>query len=162
MRFVVRYNYSLFVLIGDFMSPPSVARIAPEASLRDAARIFADSAASDLMVAGDDDRLIGVLSEGDVIRAVLPDIDEILGAGGSVRDALRVFVQKGEELAHRPITPYVITEPITVTPGNHLAEAATILIQKMIRRLPVVDGDVLVGTVSRSDVCRAVLRVSNA
>jgi CBS domain-containing protein len=84
------------MLIGDFMSPPSVARIAPEASLREAARIFADSAASDLMVAGDDDRLIGVLSEGDVIRAVLPDIDEILGAGGSVRDALRVFVRKAK------------------------------------------------------------------
>jgi CBS domain-containing protein len=147
----------LEIRIRDAMTSPAV-RIGPDASLRDAALLFAASEASDVMVAGDDGRLVGVLSEGDLIRAMLPDIDEILGAGGSVQDALRVFIEKGGALASQPITPYLITDPITVAPDNHLAEAATILIQKMIRRLPVVQGAALVGTISRSDVCRAVLR----
>ena len=137
-------------------------RVGPDSSLRDAAEILAASEASDLMVAADDGTLVGVLSEGDLIRAVLPDVDEILGAGGSLKDALRVFVEKGATLAARPITPYLITEPIVLRPDDHIAQAATILIDRMIRRLPVVEDGRLVGTISRSDVCRAVLRSSTS
>jgi CBS domain-containing protein len=133
-------------------------RIAPGASLHEAAEVFAESDASALMVAGGDGRLVGVLSEGDLIRAMLPDPEAIRGAGGSLLDALRVFIEHGAQLAERPITPYVITQPITVAPGDHVAQVATILMQRMIHRLPVVDDGILVGTVSRSDVCRAVLR----
>ena len=133
-------------------------RIAPGASLHEAAEVFAESDASALMVADGDGRLVGVLSEGDLIRAMLPDLAAIRGAGGSLLDALRVFVEHGAQLAERPITPYVITQPITVAPGDHVAMVATILMQRMIHRLPVVDDGILVGTVSRSDVCRAVLR----
>lgn len=133
-------------------------RIAPGASLHEAAEVFAESDASALMVAGGDGRLVGVLSEGDLIRAMLPDLEAIRGAGGSLLDALRVFIEHGAQLAERPITPYVITQPITVAPGDHVAQVATILMQRMIHRLPVVDDGILVGTVSRSDVCRAVLR----
>jgi len=133
-------------------------RIAPGASLHQAAEVFAESDASVLMVADGDGRLVGVLSEGDLIRAMLPDLEAIRGAGGSLLDALRVFVEHGAQLAERPITPYLITQPITVAPGDHVAMVATILMQRMIHRLPVVDDGILVGTVSRSDVCRAVLR----
>ena len=136
----------------------SPVQIGPDSSLRDAAEILAASEASDLMVATHDGMLVGVLSEGDLIRAVLPDVDEILGAGGSLHDALRAFVEKGASLAGRQITPYLITEPIVLRPEDHIAEAATILIDRMIRRLPVVESGRLVGTISRSDVCRAVLR----
>jgi CBS domain-containing protein len=133
-------------------------RIAPGASLHEAAETFAESEASVLMVADGNGRLVGVLSEGDLIRAMLPDLEAIRGAGSSLLDALRVFVEHGAQLAASSITPYLIMQPITVAPSDHVAQVATILMQRMIRRLPVVDDGILVGTVSRSDVCRAVLR----
>ena len=55
------------------------------------------------------------------------------------------------------ITPLIIREPIVLDPENHVAQAATILVQKNIRLLPVVKEGALVGTVSRADVCRAVV-----
>jgi CBS domain-containing protein len=102
---------------------------------------------------------VGVLSEGDLIRAILPDIDEIHAAGGSVADASRAFMRKAGELARQAIAPHVITDPLTVSPEDHVALAAVIMIDRQIRRLPVVDQNrLLVGTVSRSDLCRAVLK----
>src|SRR5919197_694723 len=82
------------ILIADIMTSPPLA-LSPEASLAEAARMLADSEASDLMVVDDAGKLVGVLDEGDLIRAVLPDIDEIRAAGGSVQDGLAAFVRKG-------------------------------------------------------------------
>jgi CBS domain-containing protein len=52
----------------------------------------------------------------------------------------------------------VIKNAIVVKPSDDLLTAAGIMVKKQIRRLPVVDNGQLVGTVSRTDVCRAVLR----
>lgn len=138
------------------------------ADLRRAAEIITLADASDVMVIADDlplpggtgpggRRFVGVLSEGDLIRAILPDFDEVLAAGGTLRDAFRFFVARGRELASRPIEPMVVKDPIVAAPDDEVAQVATILIQKRIHRLPVVQGQTLLGTVSRTDICRAVI-----
>lgn len=126
-------------------------------SMHRAAEIISIAEVSDLMVVDDEKTFVGVLSEGDMIRAVLPNFDEVIAAGGSLADAFAFFVRKGRELARRPIAPLVITDPITVKPTDEAALAATVMAEKQIRRLPVVEGDKLVGTVSRADICRAVI-----
>ncbi len=145
--------------IKDVMRVPAV-RIHQDSDIHHAAEVVAWSGVSDLMVVDDNDKFIGVLSEGDILRTVLPDIDEILDEGGTLDDAFRIFMEKGEQLADMPIAPLIIRDPIVLDPENHLAQAATILVQKRIRLLPVVKEGVLVGTVSRADVCRAVVGTS--
>jgi CBS-domain-containing membrane protein len=146
------------MLVQEAMSAPPI-RLAPDSSMLEAAQVLARSQASDVMVADEHGLLVGVLSEGDLIRAILPDIDEIHAAGGSVADASRAFMRKAGELARQAIAPHVITDPLTVSPEDHVALAAVIMIDRQIRRLPVVDQNrLLVGTVSRSDLCRAVLK----
>jgi CBS domain-containing protein len=44
-----------------------------------------------------------------------------------------------------------------VSPEDHIAKAATVLLDKQIRLLPVVQDGKLVGVISRADVCRAVV-----
>ena len=133
------------------------ARIRQDSDIRHAAEIVALSGVSDLMVVDDDDKFIGVISEGDILRTALPDIDEILDEGGTLEDAFQIFLDKGKQLAELPITPLIIREPIVLDPENHVAQAATILVDKHIRLLPVVRDSKLVGTISRADVCRAVV-----
>ena len=88
----------------------------------------------------------------------ITDIDEILDEGGTLDDAFEIFMRKGKELSDLPIAPLIIEEPIIVDPEDHVAKAATVLLDKQIRLLPVVDGEgKLVGTISRADVCRAVV-----
>src|SRR4051794_6360264 len=117
------------ILIGALMTtdPPT---LRPDASLATAARRLAEAETSDCMVVDQSGKLVGVVDEGDLIRAVLPDIDEIRAAGGSVQDGLAAFVRKGRELADRPIGPYIVTEPITVAPGDHAGVAVVIMIDR--------------------------------
>jgi CBS domain-containing protein len=144
-------------LVKDFMTVRT-ARIRHKSNIQHAAEIVALSGVSDLMVVDDEDNFRGVLSEGDILRSALPDIHEILEEGGSLDDAFKIFLQKGQGLSDFPIEPLIIQDPIIVDPEDHVAKAATVLLDKQIRLLPVVDPEgKLVGTISRADVCRAVV-----
>ncbi|NKQ33996.1 MAG: CBS domain-containing protein [Chloroflexi bacterium] len=133
------------------------ARIRKNATLERAAELVAMSRVTDLMVVDKQNNFVGVLSEGDILRAALPDINQILDEGGSVETAFDLFLSKGKNLADLPIMPLVIQEPIVVAEDDHVAKATVALIDKQIRLLPVVKDGQLVGTVSRADVCRAVV-----
>ena len=144
------------MLIRDIMTIyPIYIRV--DADMRRAAEIISISEVSDLMVVDHDNKFMGVLSEGDLIRAVLPSFDEVIQAGGTLNDAFKFFVQKGRDLANRPIEPLIIRNSIILKSSDEVAQAATIMVEKQIRRLPVVDEGKLEGTVSRADICRAVI-----
>ena len=150
---MIKVKYSQ---VKDFMTIRPV-RIRYNSNIQHAAEIVALSRVSDLMVVDDDNGFRGVLSEGDILRTALPDIDEILEEGGTLDDAFEIFMRKGEELSALPIAPLIIEEPIVVNPDDHIAKAATVLLNKQIRLLPVVQAGMLVGTISRADVCRAIV-----
>jgi CBS domain-containing protein len=134
-----------------------VARIRAEASMFEAAEAVSLSGASDLMVVDSTGAFTGVLSEGDILRAALPDIDEILAAGGSLTAAFERFVTKGRDLSTLPITPFVIGDALAVDPDDHVAAAAVVFVERNIRLLPVVRDGQLLGVISRADVCNAVI-----
>ena len=134
-----------------------VVRIRRSATLQQAAEIVALSDANDLMVVDDEGNFVGVLSEGDILRAALPDIDEILEAGGALDDAFRLFFSKGQDLSEMPILPLVLQEPLTIDADDHVAKAVVILMEKQISRLPVLKDGRLVGTLSRANICQAVV-----
>jgi len=142
--------------VEDAMATRTV-RIQHDANMYRAAEVVALSRVSDLMVVGEDDKFIGVLSEGDILRAALPDMDEIVAEGGSLDTAFDIFVKKGKDLSKLPILPFVITEPIVLDPQDHVAKAASVMIDLNIRLLPVIKDGKLVGSISRADVCQAVV-----
>jgi CBS domain-containing protein len=110
-----------------------------------------------LMVLDHDGRFAGSLSEEDLVRAMLPGFEDVAAAGGTLADAFRVFLERGRALADRVIDPLVVRDVATVRPTDELARAAIVMIDRGIRRLPVVDDGVLVGTLARADLCRAVI-----
>jgi CBS domain-containing protein len=134
-----------------------VARIREGVSVLQAAETVALAGSSDLMVVDAAGRFAGVLSEGDILRTALPDIDEIVEAGGSLDGAFERFLARGRDLSALPIAPLIIRDPIVLDPDDHLARAAVVLVERGIRLLPVVRDGVLLGTISRADVCSAVV-----
>jgi CBS domain-containing protein len=144
------------VLVADVMNRRS-ARVATDAPMSLAAELLVLTQASDLMVVDGEGRYVGVLSEGDLLRALVPDFDGLMEAGASLQQAFQIFVESGEQYADQPIGRLIIRKSITVGPNDELLRAATVMVTKQIRRLPVVDDDRLVGTVSRADICWGLL-----
>jgi len=126
-------------------------------SLHRAAEMIALSGIGDLMVIDEDNNFVGVLSVGDVLRAAMPDTEEIVGEGGTLDQAYRLFLRKGSELMYKPIAPLVIRTPLVVAPDDHVAKVAALMLEKNIHRLPVVKDGRLVGTIGRTDICQAVV-----
>lgn len=144
------------MLVSDVMTAfPAYVRLGT--TIRRAAEVISVSEVGRLMVLDHDGRFAGSLSEEDLVRAVLPGFDDVTAAGGTLADAFRVFLERGRDLADRVIDPLVARDVATVRSADELARAAIVMIDRGIRRLPVVDDGTLVGTLSRADLCRAVI-----
>jgi CBS domain-containing protein len=141
-------------IVRDMMSRHP-AKIGPGATVREAAEMVSEARCSDLMVAEADGTFVGVLSEGDLIRTVLPRFDEL--SGQSLVDAFGLVQAKGLQLAGQLIDPLVIRRPVTLSPDETGLRAANVMIARQIRQLPVVEAGRLVGSLSRADLCRALL-----
>ncbi len=136
---------------------PDCACLPAGADLMEAAALVARTRASDLMVLDDDGRFVGVLSEGDILRGCLPDLDEIVAAGGTLADGYQLFLARASELSGASIDRLVIDQPLVAHPDDHVAKVATVMVERQIRRLPVVSDGHLHGTISRADICQAVV-----
>ena len=87
-------------------------------------------------------RLVGVVSERDLLRASLSN----LNAMGN--DQRRAFLQAVE------IKRVMSTPPVVIDPGATVKDAARVMAERKIGCLPVVDGEKLVGLLTETDVLR--------
>lgn len=142
--------------IGEIMNR-NVTTIVEGTTMKEAAEILHHSAASDLMVLDAAGEFVGVLSEGDLVREIMPKYEDIILSSGNLQEAFGVFVSEGSTKAGRPIDALVIRNPISYTPADDVLKAAGTMVAKQIRRLPIIEDGKLVGTLSRSDVAFAVL-----
>jgi CBS-domain-containing membrane protein len=131
----------------------SVATIPPDASVQDAAKLMVERRVSALPVTGRSDRVIGIVSEGDLIRRAeigtanarhKPWLGRLMQSGA--REYLKTRGSKVRDVMSAPV--------ITVRPATPLNEVAALLDRHRIKRLPVLDGDRLAGIVSRADLVR--------
>jgi acetoin utilization protein AcuB len=87
-------------------------------------------------------RLVGVVSERDLLRASLSNLSDF-GA-----DERRAFLHVVE------INRVMSSPPIVIAPDATVEEAARMMAERKIGCLPVVDGDDLIGLITETDVLR--------
>ncbi|WP_433606000.1 CBS domain-containing protein [Dactylosporangium sp. CA-139114] len=144
------------MLVSDVMTAfPAYIRLG--ATIRRAAEVISVSEVGQLMVLDHDGRFVGTLSEEDLVRAMLPGFDDVTAVGGTLADAFALFLERGRTLADRAVDPLVARDVAALRPDDELARAAVVMLDRGLRRLPVVDDGQLVGTLSRADLCRAVI-----
>ena len=142
------------MIVAELMSR-DVVTVQPGTHLADAAQCMLRRHISGLPVLNDAGHLVGILSEGDLLRR--PE----LGTNGRQAVWLKAFLQPASlaaEYVHthsRLVGDVMTTPPIFVRPETSLAKAAELMLQKRIKRLPVLQGDTLVGVISRGDLLTA-------
>jgi len=134
----------------------SVATVAPDATIVDAANIMLGRHISGLPVVDASGKLVGIVSEGDFIRRTEIGtgrrrgrwLQFILGPGKSASDFVH---EHGRRIAE------VMTEsPVTITEDTSLADIADLMERKNVKRLPVLRGDEVVGMITRANLLQAV------
>jgi CBS domain-containing protein len=109
----------------------------------------------------DGDRLVGVVSESDVLRLLsgkeegqlwLPSPLEIFEV--PFRDLLKweKLHSSVEDISNKKVSEVMHRDVRTIGPTDSIEEAASIMTRHRINRLPVIENDKLVGIVTRGDI----------
>jgi CBS domain-containing protein len=129
---------------------------APEAPIQEIAREMLDRRISGVPVVDDDDRVLGIVSEGDLVRRAELGTDRRswwLDLVSSDRTLASDYLK-----THGRTARDVMSQPaVVVEESAELAEVAQLLESKRIKRVPVVRDGRLVGIVSRADIVRALI-----
>lgn len=136
----------------------SVISVAPDLPIKEVARLLAERRISGLPVVGEDGAILGVVTEGDLLvkghdlgslqRRPLARIF------GESRDTRSLRAKAEARTAGQAMS----APPITIGADASIHEAAAVMIERKVNRLPVVDGTRLVGIVARADVVRTLVR----
>jgi CBS domain-containing protein len=154
------------LLIRDVMSKNPIV-LQPSATLREAAITLADESVGGCPVVDEADRIVGMLSEVDILEALKTQHKELrmlmppeITFGISFveiikeREALAAF----KEVENRIVRDIMTKEIHAVAPDDSVEKAIRLMVQHKIHHIPVVEGKRLVGIVTRGDVLRGFFR----
>jgi len=133
-----------------------VLTVSPEAPLKDVAAILAEHGISGVPVCDAGGRVLGVVSEGDILFKEQGVRERHGGALAWLVDGSRW--QDTSKASARTAGEAMTSPAITITQDRPAAAAARIMLDRAVNRLPVVRDGILVGIVSRSDLVRAFTR----
>ena len=130
--------------------------VGPEATVADVAKLLLDRHISGVPVVDADQRILGILSEGDLLRRVENDtaarhswwLAKLLSGRDKAADYVKAHGRKVSEIMTRNV--------LTIGEDATLSEIAQVLEQNRIKRVPVVEAGKLVGIVSRANLVQAI------
>jgi CBS domain-containing protein len=133
----------------------NVISVTPDMTVRDAARVFTAHHISGAPVLDDEGRVIGMISEGDLLRRVEIGTDtrkrsswfDLFAATHEAIDYIKTHALKVRDV--------MTTDVVTVGAAAPLCEVASILETRRIKRVPVMDAGRVVGIVSRANLIQA-------
>jgi CBS domain-containing protein len=136
----------------------NIVSIGRDAVIAEAIRLMLDNRISGLPVIDTAGRLVGILTEGDLLRRSETGtewhrprwLEILMGPGRLAGEYVRTHGRKVDEIMTRDL--------VSVTPDTPLDEIVALMERRRIKRVPVLDGDTPVGIVSRADLLRALAR----
>jgi CBS domain-containing protein len=135
-----------------------VLTIGPEAPLKDVARVLVDNGISGVPVCDIEGHVLGVVSEGDILYKEHDPRESHVGSplGWIIDGSPRYseYVKAAALTAGKAMT----SPAVTIAPWESVSEAARLMCERRVNRLPVVKDDRLVGIVTRADLVRAFTR----
>jgi CBS domain-containing protein len=114
----------------------NVFAVGPDAPVYRALELMSEKHVGALMVLDEDRRLIGVVSE---------------------RDYARKIALEGKSSKETPVRDIMTTKLFCVSPTHDIDECMSLMTDKSVRHLPVLDGERLDGVISIGDVVKSML-----
>ncbi len=110
-----------------------VATISPTATVAEAAKVMADRKIGALVITGAGDRITGIVSERDIVRAL---------------------AKHGAAALQLPLNDVMTRKVVTCGPNDSISNLMELMTHGKFRHLPVVDSEKLAGIISIGDVVK--------
>jgi CBS domain-containing protein len=151
-------------LVRDVMTA-EVSTLRPDEKVELAADVLAQKGVGSLPVVDGEGRLLGILRDDDLIaseaRVHVPTFINFLGLGMAFPGEMKHLEQELKKIAGARVADVMQIDPPTVSPDATLEDVATIMHDRGVNSLPVVDADNgLVGIVARADIVRFIARTT--
>ena len=145
--------------VRDIMTPDPVT-VGPDAPVTEAARLMVDNKVGALPVLRDD-TLVGLVTEGDLImqdvKVEFPTYIHLLDGLILYPPATQRFESELRKAVAAHVDDVMTPDPVTVQASASIEDAVTLMVDRDVSRIPVLDGERLVGVVAKSDVVRSLV-----
>ena len=141
------------MLVKDIMTT-GVRTVTPETKLLEVVSLMTLYRFSGLPVV-EDEKLVGLIAEKDVLSQLFPSLEDTMQEGIANID----FLEKSREyktIMGKDVASLMTRGVKTVNPEMPILKAAIIMTNSRFRRIPVAEGDKLVGMLSLGDVHKAI------
>lgn len=136
-----------------------VVTVGPSTTVRELADILAKHKISGVPVVDDQRRVLGMVSEADVILQdadlhfpyYIQFLDSVI-----YLQSLGKFEERFRKAFGSKVTQVMSEEVIAISSRASVRDAATLMADRKVNRLPVVDNGMLVGIVTRGDIVKAI------
>jgi len=137
----------------------SLVTVTPETAIEEMARLLIEHRVSGLPVVDDKGALIGIVTEGDLLRRIETGTQKVhagwygllFGPGRLAAEYTRSHARKVGEI--------MTSEVFAAAPETPLTEIVELMETRHIKRVPVIDRGMLVGIVSRANLVAALARM---
>ena len=138
-----------------------VCTVHEETDLKELAALFVEHNYKTLPVVDGAGRLVGVVSQTDLIEQDKPlHIPTVISLFDWViyLESPKAFSDEVRKVSARKVGEICAREVITCAPATPIDEIASLMVEHKVHLLPVVDGELLVGVVARLDIIRSMSR----
>lgn len=127
-----------------------------DSTVRDALRVFMEKKTGGVPIVDEGHRVVGFVSDGDVMKYIGRSDRTVLDASGLLYAAPddENIDQRVHDLLGLGIMDIATDKPISINEETPLDAACTLMAERRLKKVPVVSDGVLKGTLSRADVMR--------
>lgn len=135
-----------------------VITVSPDTPVKEIAELMIEKGIGGVPVV-EEERIVGIVTEEDLImknvKLHFPTYIQLLDAVIYL-ESLKKYEEELRRAVGATAKDVMTKEVVTVSPEEELEEAATLMVEKGISRLPVVDNGKLVGIITKRDILRSI------
>ncbi len=147
------------LLVKDIMTR-EVITVAPGMEIAAATKILLENRINGVPVVDEDGSLLGILCQSDVIaqqkKLPIPSIFSFLDGYISL-SSMKTLEKEVQKIAASTVAHAMTAPPVTVSSASSLETVATLMVDKNMHTVPVVDKGELVGIVGKEDILRTLM-----
>jgi CBS domain-containing protein len=131
--------------------------VAPDTGLREVVSLMCLYRLSGIPVV-EGDRLVGIIAEKDILNSLLPNLEDLMHGMAAIDFDSRM--DEYSNIIGGKVSDLMTTGVKSVSPDMHILKAASFMAGNHFRRIPVAEGDRLLGILSLGDVHKAIFHAN--